>query len=64
VLQVKAFGLRLSTLIAVGCIEIAGRYFLRRNKQIKILENKLYNSIMIIIKKYNFKNTNTYMSFF
>jgi hypothetical protein len=44
VLQVKALGLRLGTLIAVGCIEIAGRYFLRRNKQIKILENTLYNS--------------------
>jgi hypothetical protein len=44
-LQVKALGLRLgNTLIAVGCIEIAGRYFLRRNKQIKILENTLYNS--------------------
>jgi hypothetical protein len=54
VLQVKALGLRLGTLIAVGCIEIADRSFLRRNKQIKILENTLYNSVIHIIR-YNKK---------
>jgi hypothetical protein len=48
VLQVMALGLRLGTLIAVGCIEIADRYLILkeevRNEEIKILENTLYNS--------------------
>jgi hypothetical protein len=54
VLQVKALGSRLGTLIAVGCIEIADRQFLRRNKQIKILENTLYNT-----NTYTYKNVGT-----